>query len=497
MKLLQRIAKHASETPSRPALLGFDHALDYGQLQDEMQRMAANLSASGHRVIALDLDNVPAWVVMDLAALAAGICLVSLPPFFSPQQVQHALNQAGADAVITDQVALLQQRAAGLLANSGEELVVAGRRLTLLACDTPEVHFPGDILKITYTSGTTGQPKGVMLRGSQVEAVVASLLDAVQADPSDIHLALTPLSVLLENIAGVYLALWAGASCVLPGMKNVGLSGSVGIDPAGMVQAIAAYRPSSLITSPQTLQLLVEVQESQPRDLDSLRFVALGGASVSKRLLKRAAAMGLPVYEGYGLSECASVVSLNTVSAHKLGSVGRPLPHLQLRISRDNEILIGGHGFAGYLGQTPDNDGLWHTGDIGFIDEQGFLHLQGRRRNVFITSMGRNVAPEWIERELVLEPQIMQAAVYGEARPRNVAVLVPHPQAGQAALSAAVDRVNSQLPDYAQVSHYLVAEQPFSTKNDQLSGTGRVRREPVYAAHRDAIEGFFLQEHVS
>jgi long-subunit acyl-CoA synthetase (AMP-forming) len=209
--------------------------------------------------------------------------------------------------------------------------------------------------------------------------------------------------------------------------------------------------------------------------------------------------LGLPVFEGYGLSECASVTTLNSSSHYKIGSVGRPLPHTQLRIADDGEVLVSGNLFAGYLGETAPQlaNGWWHTGDIGYLDQDGFLYLKGRRRNIFITAFGRNVSPEWVERELVLEKPIIQAALFGEARPWNVAVIVAMPGATTEDLAVSIARVNSTLPDYARVSRWIIAYEPFSPINGQLSGTGRIRRQDIYQTYQHQIELLYQEELVS
>jgi acyl-CoA synthetase (AMP-forming)/AMP-acid ligase II len=313
----------------------------------------------------------------------------------------------------------------------------------------------------------------------------------------DRHLALMPLAVLLENIAGVYAPLWAGASVMLLPMAKVGLSGSSGLNGETMALALSENRATTAIFTPQTLQGVIEALESSPAIPLSLRFAAVGGAPVSPRLLQRAAELGLPVFEGYGLSECASVVCLNTPAHHRSGSVGRPLPHLQLTLSDDGEVLVHGQPFVGYLGEAPSASGRWPTGDLGELDDDGFLYLHGRRRNVFITAFGRNVAPEWVERELMLEAAIAQAAVFGEARPYNVAVVVPGSGATPSDIEAAFARTNRTLPDYARVSRWLPADAPFSPANGLLTGTGRIRRTALLERYGQAIELLYCEAQTS
>ncbi|MBU0500442.1 MAG: AMP-binding protein [Gammaproteobacteria bacterium] len=491
MELIERIRRHAAAHPERIALEWRAGRLGYVDLASTVDRLSVELRGRGARTLAIALDNGPAWALIDLAALHAGLCLVPLPPFFSTGQMCHALKLSGAQALITDQAGPLCERLG--LPKSHSELRVAGRSLSWIDLPGNPHAVPAGVRKLTFTSGTTGEPKGVMLGWNHMEPVVRSLAGAVEVTPADRHLALTPLSVLLENIAGIYTSLWGGATAILPGCPEVGLAGSSRLDAVAMTLALEQYRATTAIFSPQSLQGLVEsIEAGLPRP-QALRFGAIGGAPVSPRLLERAAALGLPVYEGYGLSECASVVCLNTPRHNRPGTVGRPLPHVRLTLADDGEVQIAGPGFAGYLGESPPQ-GAWASGDMGAFDGEGSLRLHGRRRNLFITAFGRNVAPEWVERELTLEPAIAQAAVFGEARPWNLAVIFAAPGASESALEAAIAGANASLPDYAQVAQWITAAEPFTPLNGLLTGTGRVRREAVYRQYQQQIENLYRAE---
>jgi long-subunit acyl-CoA synthetase (AMP-forming) len=496
MSILTQLAHWAECKPASPALVGLDTALDYAELLAEVRALADTLDATGMRVLALQLDTVPAWAVADLACLLADVCLVPLPPFFSPQQLQHCLRQSGAQAVLSDDPEGLLQIVPDLLEPTHQQLIVAGLSLALVRSKVAPAPLPEGVVKITYTSGTTGSPKGVMLQRSQIETVAAGLCRVVGAQAADRHLVLAPLAVLLENIGGLYVPLLAGARVALPGLAATGITGGAGVEMASMLKAISAFRPSSLILAPQLLQILVEAAATGSLAADQFRFIAVGGAPVSQRLLQRADELGLPVYQGYGLSECASVVTLNTASANRIGSVGRPLPHVRIAIDAGGEVLVEGGGFGGYLGETepPAAGGAWRTGDLGYLDDEGYLYLLGRRRNVFITPMGRNVSPEWVERELILEPAIRQAMVVGEGRPCNLALITPAPGVDAAGIEQGIARVNRLLPDYARIAHHRVTDEPFSTANGQLSGTGRIRRDKVLATYAQVIEASYTQE---
>ncbi|MGM0594815.1 MAG: AMP-binding protein [Pseudomonadota bacterium] len=487
--LLDSLDHYASVTPNAIAVEGARLRLGYQALHHEVQQLARTLREQEHRTLGLIMDNSPAWLVTDLAALSAAITLVPLPSFFSTEQLQHAIQDAGIEAVIgLHSSGLASHFTTTRLRPLGR---VAGEHLWLAQLP-PSRHRPplGDIAKVTYTSGTTGTPKGVCLSRDNMEQVAASLKQALAVTAEDKHLCLLPLAVLLENIGGLYVPLLSGACCHLPGLASVGMLGAAGLDPAQMLKAIHQSGASSIILLPQMLQALVAAVATQGGKVpQTLRFIAVGGAPVAPRLLAQAAELGLPVYEGYGLSECASVVAVNRPGDNRPGSVGRPLPHIELTFDTDGEILLRGNRFHGYLNQ-PAPEGEWYaTGDLGHLDHDGYLHLTGRKKHCFITSFGRNVAPEWVERELTLSPAIAQAVVFGEARPFNVALIVP--SGTDQEVQSAIVQANQQLPDYAQVSAWLVADQPFSLDNGQFTATGRPRREAIRRAYGDRIDALY------
>lgn len=494
MTLIERVNAQAVATPDRTALEGNGEHLSYARLAAAIETLASQLRDESIRVLGLAMDNRPSWAVIDIAAMAVGITVVPLPPFFSPAQIQHALSDAGVDTVISDDAEAFLSRVGGDMRASAF-LDVEDTVLTRIETGLAGDKVPVGIAKITYTSGTTADPKGVMLAWQHIEPVVRDLAGAVGVRGDDHLLALNPLAVLLENIGSIYVALWSGATVLLPSLRETGLLGAAGIDGARMTALLRDTRAATAIFMPQTLLAVTETLERDNARLPDLRFAAVGGAPVSPRLLARSSGCDLPVFEGYGMSECASVMTLNTATANRPGSVGRPLPHTRLRITADGEVEVFGATSAGYLGhEAASNDDWWGTGDLGHFDADGFLYLQGRRRNCFITAFGRNVAPEWVEKELTLEPAIAQAAVFGEARAVNIAVLVPAPGADMQAITAAVQRANSGLPDYARVTRWVIADEAFTPANGQFTGTGRVRREAVQVAYADAIESLYKQE---
>nr|WP_240624031.1 AMP-binding protein [Ahniella affigens] len=446
-----------------------------------MQKLSEALIASGRRRIASRLDNGPHWLALDLALRSLGLVHVPLPTFFSAEQVAHALAASGADLLVVPVGTKLTEAMA--------ELPVVAMTDPFLAVALPAhvVSIPADTAVITFTSGTTGTPKGVCLDATALMSVAQSLADAAAPLGPKRHLCLMPLSTLLENIGGVYAALLAGAEIVVPSLAELGYSGAAGLDVAKLLARLHADQPESMILVPQLLLALVMAAEQGAPLPHSFKFIAVGGARVGGNLIARAKAQGLPIYEGYGLSECASVVCLNQPGAERAGSVGRPLSHAQVTII-DGEVVVQGVGMLGYLGEPERQNGPITTGDLGYVDADGFVHITGRRKNLFITSFGRNVSPEWVESELHQHPAIAQAVVFGEARPFNVAVLWPRdPNCSDQDLADALAAANRGLPDYARVQQFVRAEQPFTFADGLLTSNGRPRRERIHARYEIAL----------
>ena len=474
----------------RPALRDGAHSISYTSLPGLVESEAHWLAASGGRRFALLADNGCPWALTDLALASRDLLHVPLPGYFTPGQMAHVLNDAGIDVVVTDQPTSLQALNLGFAPSgvSPQTGLALWRRPAPLGSSP----IPATTLKITYTSGSTAEPKGVCLSAGLIEAVAQSLTDATRSLQLERHLCLLPLPTLLENVAGVYASLLSGATCEMPSLAETGMSYG-GLQPGRLTAAITAREPSSLILVPELLRVLVHAAVMGWTPPASLRFIAVGGALVSPELLDQAERVGLPVFEGYGLSECGSVVCLNTPGNNRRGSVGRPLPHARVRLDEQQQIIVRNAGMLGYLGDEQGHrSDEFATGDLGSIDADGFVSVQGRLKNLLITSLGRNIAPEWVERELQLEPEIAAALVVGEARPWLTALISPTAAGNSAArIDAAVARANRRLPDYAQVRSWALAGEPFTFANGSLTANGRLRRAHVLRQHEPAIEQLY------
>lgn len=444
--VLQAIAQHAAATPERVAIDSPTRPLGYGALWHELMACCDVLAAHKARVVGLAASAPADWIVWHLACVHSGVAQVPLPPFFTEAQRTHALRDAGANLLVGD--------------NGLTPLPYA------------PVALPPETAIVTYTSGSTGTPKGVCLGQHGMERVAHALLAMLGAETAARHLHVLPLAVLLEQVAGLYPVLLAGGSYVVAPLTQ------------GIAPALAASAATSCILVPELLKGLLQQCAAGNYRFEALKFAAVGGAKVAQQLLQQAQALGLPVYEGYGLTESASVVAVNMPGHTREGTVGKVLPHVRCRIAADGEIILADPALLGYTGGTAWQ-GEYATGDLGTIDADGYLHLAGRKKNLLITAQGRNIAPEWPESLLTAEPAIAQACVYGDGAAALSALIVP--ATAGADVAGAVARVNAQLPEYARIGSIRCCA-PFTPQNGLLTGNGRLKREAIleWLTHHEA-----------
>jgi long-chain acyl-CoA synthetase len=465
--------------PGRIALTDGHRSITYSQLGSIVRSEASLLHATGGLRFGLLAENNCDWAVADLAVHHLNRVNVPLPAYFTPAQMQHAMDDAGIDTLITDRRSEVLDRwpqfsLVGTLASSGLSILQR-------AVDPAQRRaIPNGTTKVTYTSGSTADPKGVCLPGAALDRASLAMVRVTAPIGIRRHLCLLPLPTLLENLAGIHAPLRSGATCIVPPSVDTGMSYGA-LDPQRLLASLTLHRPESLVLVPELLRLIVRAAQSGFALPSSLKFIAVGGASVSPSLLEEAAALGLPVFEGYGLSECGSVVCLNTPQAKRLGSVGRALPHVRVSADKAGELRVSGWLMSGYLGDAlVDGPQEIATGDLGEIDADGYVYIRGRLRNIFITSFGRNVSPEWIERELAHEPAIRHALAVGEGCPDVRALVCPaKPELEQTAIDRAVEHANERLPDYARVRRVVRMPETPSLSNGLLTANGRLRRERI------------------
>ncbi|MDF1692659.1 MAG: AMP-binding protein [Zhongshania sp.] len=484
---LRHIARTAGECA---ALSGEQDRYTYRGLLAAVDGLAEELIQLGSRRVALLADNSPAWVIADLACLRAGVALIPIPGFFSAAQLANTLRSSGAEILISDRTADDTQLQ-GVLASKREVSGFNGLpqlRVWPLEETQQTANLPVGTVKITYTSGSTGAPKGVCLSAENLLATATALNSALLATPLRRHLVVLPLATLLENVAGVYAALLRGAEVVMPSLQTLGWAGSSGLDVQALSACLSDVQPDSAVLLPQLLKGLIALAEQgQWQPPTSLQFLAVGGARVAPEQITQARQLGLPVYEGYGLSECGSVVSLNTPSAERAGCAGKILDHCQLDIV-DGQVMVKGNVYLAYLGSAePQSENTVATGDLGELDEDGFLWLKGRSKNVLVSSYGRNISPEWPESELLAYAGVAQCLVIGDAEAYCSALIFVTPSYRYDDIGRYIRECNQRLPDYAQIRRWAALPRRLSVADGLLTANGRLRRQAIIAAYPELV----------
>ena len=549
--------------PDRPFLTSYEgpawRMLTYAEMQERVERVAAHLLALDvreHEAVVLMAPNRLEWAVADLAIQLIGGVTAPIYPSSIETQVQAILRNCEARVALVEgherEDRLHGVRTVRLESEfmrwygepaSPEELAEIQRRAAGIT--------PDDLATIVYTSGTTGEPKGVEhAHGHLVDEVRQAIL-AFPMDERDVSLSLLPLSHILERVSGFYHMIGAGSSAWLSrGSEH-------------LLEDIAACRPTVMICVPRVFEkvyqgVMAQVVQRSPiqqrlfrwalergrrhaetgagglsyrladrlvlaglrRRLTGgrLRYFISGGAPLLREVESFFWAIGVKVLQGWGLTETSSGTTANRVDDHRFETVGKPLPDVQLRIAEDGEILVKSPGNLIAYHHNPEatrevlSDGWFHTGDIGEIDRDGFLHITDRKKDLLKTSGGKFVAPLQLEARLLQDPLLTNAIVIGDLRPYVTALLVPNwmmvekmlglngsPRelAGDpkllAALQEIVDRTNKDLATWETIKRFAVLLDEFSERSGELTPTLKVRRRVVLEHHQALIDDMYAR----
>ncbi len=396
-RIFTALAENAKTQADQTAMRMDDTVLCWAELAARVAHLSAAVSGSA-RVVGINCTSPLAAALADLAITHAGRVSVHLPAFFSTEQKDHIIKAAHIDTIVSDG------------APRAGCAHIAIKPLTQPADPSVLSHPKSGAKRIIFTSGSSGQPKGVVIGANQLSASLDALAQVISPQANDRHLSLLPMAQLLEQIAGLYLPIMCGVEIVFSASATPALFGG---PIAPVVALMQQTHPTTTIVVPALLaRLVAEFEKTSTKAPDSLRFVAVGGAHSAPALLSKAKACGLPVHAGYGLSECSSVVAMQRPGTHRPDTVGAPLPGIKVRID-DGEIVVSGPTvMEGYLGQA-DVKGEWRTGDLGRIDD-GQLIIEGRKDWLIVTPAGRNISPEWVEARLCADPRIPAAGLHLE-----------------------------------------------------------------------------------
>jgi long-chain acyl-CoA synthetase len=525
--------------------------------------------------VAVSLKNSVEWVCFDQAALALGLVLVPLYTTDNPDNLVHILADSGARFLLLGTDVQWGPLAAQRRALQDLHRVVCLERDATHADDIvryasdwlPEGTWnlevtevePDDLATLVYTSGTTGRPKGVMLSHRNILSVAEGVLRRIPALPSDVFLSFLPLAHSFERTVGYYLPMMAG--CQVTYARSVDL----------LRQDLKIVRPTVLLSVPRVYDKIYLAVQSrlakrrlarwlfnttvdigwrrfeaaqgrapQPGPISRLtwpvlrrlvatpvlnklggrlRVVVSGGAPLSAPVARFFIGLGLPLTEGYGLTEAAPVVSGVAAQDYIPGTVGEALAGIEVRVGPEGELLVRGPGvMKGYWNQPGatrraiDEDGWLHTGDIAEIEE-GTISIRGRLKDILVTSTGEKVPPADMEMALTLDPLFDQAFIVGEGRPYLVALLVLNPetwdmfaralsldpgepaslkspQASRAVLGK-VQACLQSFPGYARVRAVHLTTEAWTIEDGLLTPTLKVKRAPLESRHAEVIEGLY------
>ena len=559
-------------------------ALSTSEFEQKVRRLSLGLQALGLKPgdkAALLAESAPHWVVADFAILCAGGVTVPIFPTLPTEQVRYILEDSEAKFVLStggvlwDKITEVRPRLANLkqavllTGGSGENGLTIDDVIAMGA--KAEAADPGaferqalavgasDLASLIYTSGTTGWPKGVMLTHANFVSNVLALDSVVPYDETDIHLSFLPLSHVLER-TGSFLFLYTGGTIAF--CENV----------ASVAENLIEIRPTKMIGVPRLFEKiyarvmdqvlsgsplkraiffwavrtgkLAAARGAEGRPLSKglalrrrlarklvfdkilsrtggrVRFFISGGAALAPDITEFFDALGLIILPGYGLTETSPVLTGNTLRDRRLGTVGKAIPGVSLRIAEDGEILARGPNLMrGYYKDEEATgkvmvDGWFHTGDIGHLDGDGFLTITDRKKDVIVTSGGKNVAPQPIETLILATPYIQNIVVVGAERKFIAALVVPdfvrleayarsrgldfrdrselcRREEIIAFLTAEIDGATSDLAPYEKIKKIAVLDRDFEIEADEITPTLKIKRNIIERKYKAVIDSLY------
>ncbi len=548
-----------AQTPDATAYHQFDAATErwrswrWSDVAIEVARWCKALEGHGFHAgdrVAIMSSNCVEWAMFDQAALSLGLVTVPLFGGDSVDNCAHILNESGSRLVVVGTTVQFRTVRGAVSALPCVERVVCMAatgsedetgRVTTLRDWLPEPdsavvaeasdagHGDADLATIVYTSGTTGPPKGVMLSHGNILKNVKASYQAVDVTSGDRFVSFLPLSHMFERTAGYYLPMLVGA--------EVAFARS----PMTLLDDFSTFKPTVLISVPRIYEqvlgkikaklrhslvkrllfqsavvvgrhrvgnpvcrfawpLFDRLMASRVRGLfgGCVRYAISGGAPMPPVVERVFLSLGLPVYQGYGLTETSPVLSVNRPGDNVPGSVGLPLSGVEVMIGNDDELLTrSGYVMQGYWERPDatrdaiDESGWFHTGDKARIDARGRLYIVGRIKDIIVMANGEKVSPSDIEQALLEQPLISQVMIYGERRPFLIALVVVATD-GSTADARSIKRASAKLlkrfPAYARARRFVLFDEPWSVDNGMLTPTLKLKRGAIVARHRQQIE---------
>ncbi|MGW6027846.1 AMP-dependent synthetase/ligase [Streptomyces sp. NPDC055099] len=552
--------------------------VSYEQLRARVREFGARLLAVGVRPddrVAILAETRPEWTYAHFAVLAAGAVVVPVYPTAGDEEVEWVVKDSGASVVICEdaaQAAKIERLRPGLpgvrhvllmteggQGEEGSERTESSRAPEAAHADLLERardRAPTDLATIIYTSGTTGLPKGCLLTHGNLGAVQSATLPLIEAGPGDSTYLYLPLAHLLAQLIEFTTLIAGGELCFFGGkIENV-------------VAELAEAKPTHLPSVPRLFEkvysVVLSLAESQaggrerfeeavrigvlaadgalPPELRDayeeadkalyglvrqalggrVRWALTGGAPIAPHVVDFLRSCGIAVYEGYGMTESAGVISLNHPGAVRYGTVGRPVEGCEVRIADDGEVLArGAMVFPGYHGNPAatcdavDDEGWLHTGDLGALDADGYLSITGRKKDLIITSGGKNLTPSLSELALQQSRFVSRAVMVGDKRPYPVALITLDAEeiggwAGRegveltgppsqdprvrALVQEVVDAANATVSRPARIRDFALLDEDFTVEAGLLTPSLKVRRHVVTERYAEVVEELYRRD---
>ncbi len=532
--------------------------------------------------IALISESRPEWVATDFAAILLGAITVPMFPTLTAKQVEYVVQHSGAKAIIvSNDLQLGKAIKSAKECGSLELIIVMNKSYTssesykspipvitfdeLLSLEsTIDIEAEAakakgdDVVTIIYTSGTTGIPKGVMLTHQNL---VSNVQGALAALPPigfhDVFLSFLPLSHSFERIA-MYFLFYAGASAgfaesiesipdnmleirptimtgvprfyermhgrimrtreKMPPVKKKMFDWAMRIGNE-CAKRLEGEQPSMRALLERPIADLLVLKKIRARTGGRVRFFVSGGAALQAEIGRAFAAFGLVILEGYGMTESSPIISVTSTEKIKWGSVGPPIPNIEVKIADDGEILTKGpHVMKGYYhdpegtAEAIDSDNWLHTGDIGILDEDGYIKITDRKKHLFVSAGGKNIAPAPIESLLAGSKFIEQIMLIGDKREFNSALIVPDYEALRSSLNdlqtlpneelavnqfvrdeltKEIDLLQKELASYERVRRFALLPEQFSIENGMMTPTLKIKRKEVENRYGELIDSLY------
>ncbi|CAN7616261.1 AMP-binding protein [Aquipseudomonas alcaligenes] len=516
---LQRLAHWVGTTPDRvwlsqPVERQW-HDLTWRQADDQARRLASALQALGCAPgdrVAILAKNCAEWIISDLAMMLAGLVSVPLYPLQSAESIDYVLRHSACKVIILGKLDEAEKFAAGIpaevirVAMPYPTLSAPHQWHALLAAHEPlrdgHVQRPDDLLSILYTSGTTGQPKGVMQRAEAFAFASSRSVAEMGLNEREQFFSYLPLSHAAERFLVETNSLYCGGAIAFVESLETFAADLKRVRPTvffsvprlwtrfqqGVLEKLPQAKLDRLLRIP-LLGALVARKVRQGLGLDRARVLVSGAAPIPVALLEWYRRIGLTICEGYGMTENFAYGNFNRPGQVRFGSVGRVMPDNEVCIAENGEILYRSRALmAGYYlepEKTADTLQLgWlHTGDKGEIDADGYLRITGRVKDIFKTSKGKYVAPAPIEGEIAKNLWVEQVCLMGNGLDQPLALIELSPAAraqarGQieAELAASLQALNERLLAHERISHFVLVREPWTVDNGCMTPTMKIRR---------------------